>query len=281
MSTSGVLGRYISLPAPVIIWIRCIIAIVVLYVILKALNKSKHIGWGRHFRIVVFSSLLMGAHWITYFMALQMSNVAIAMLSMFTYPVITSLLEPLLLKTRFHLASIILSLFAFVGVSFLVPELNFSNTITKGILLGLLSGFFYAIRNILMKKNITEHDGITLMYYQVIILGLILWPVIFFYKIEFQEITFNDWMSLLMLGILTTAIGHTLFVRSLKHFTVSTVSIMSCLTPLIGTLLAFVFLKEIPEGQTYIAGSIILLTAVYESYRSVKSKGRIKAESSS
>lgn len=272
MSTSGVLGRYISLPAPVIIWIRCLVCVVLLYAILKLLKKSVFIGWGRHFRIVILSSLFLGAHWITYFMSLQLSNVAVSMLSMFTYPVMTALLEPLVLKTRFNPVTILLSIFAFIGVSFLVPELDFGNTMTQGILLGLFAGFFYSLRNLLLKMNINEHDGITLMYYQVIILSLLLWPVMFMYEVSIPEIEINDWMSLLALGVLTTAIGHTLFTRSLKHFTVSTVSIMSCLTPLLGAGLAYVFLDEIPRGQTFVAGTIIMLTAIYESYRSVKVK---------
>ena len=50
----------------------------------------------------------MGTHWVTYFYALQWSNVAIGMLSLFTYPVITALLEPLFFNTRFQLRHLIL-----------------------------------------------------------------------------------------------------------------------------------------------------------------------------
>ncbi len=273
MSSSGVLGRYIDLPPPVTIWIRCLIATAALFIILKLLKRPAYIGWGRHFRIILISSIFLGGHWITYFMALQLSNVAIAMLSMFTYPVITALLEPVMLKTKFDSMTLILSIVAFIGIFFLVPELSFNNSVTQGVSLGVLAGFFYAIRNILMKKNLVVHGGITLMYYQVFLLSILLIPVIFIYDIDIpKRVLGGEWQPLLILAIATTAIGHTLFVRSLKYFTVSTVSIMSCLTPLLGTFLAFLFLEEVPTGQTFIAGSIILLTAGYESVRSVKQK---------
>tara|TARA_B100000941_G_scaffold289430_1_gene268711 strand:- start:375306 stop:376136 length:831 start_codon:yes stop_codon:yes gene_type:complete len=275
MSSSGVLGRYITLPTPVTIWIRSVIALITLFLILKALKKSTFIGWGRHFRIVLISSIFLGAHWISYFSALQASNVAIAMLSMFTYPIMTALLEPILLKTRFDKGSLLLSFIALIGVFFLVPDLNFDNTVTRGVFLGLLAGFFYAVRNILMKKNLSDHGGLTLMYYQMAILTLLLWPAIFIYKLDFSsQIVQGDWEALLILGLVTTAFGHTLFVRSLKNFSVTTVSIMSCLTPLLGTLLAFLILDEIPKGQTILAGTIILFTAGLESYRSVQQKKR-------
>ncbi len=275
MSSSGVLGRYIALPTPVTIWIRSVIAVITLFLILKALKKSTFIGWGRHFRIVLISSIFLGAHWIAYFSALQASNVAIAMLSMFTYPIMTAMLEPVLLKTKFDKGSLVLSFIGLVGVFFLVPDLNFDNTVTRGVLLGLLAGFFYAIRNILMKKNLTDHGGLTLMYYQMAIITLLLWPATFIYKLDFNaQIIHGDWEALLILGLVTTAFGHTLFVRSLKNFTVTTVSILSCLTPLLGTLLAVFILDEIPKGQTVLAGTIILLTAGLESYRSVQQKKR-------
>jgi len=187
----------------------------------------------------------------------------------------TALLEPLLLKTKFDRASLLLSFVALIGVFFLVPDLNFDNSITVGVLLGLLAGLFYAIRNILMKKNLTDHGGLTLMYYQMIIITILLWPAIFIYDIDINKhIYHGDWEALLTLGLVTTAFGHTLFVRSLKDFTVTTVSIMSCLTPLLGTLLALFFLDEIPKGQTILAGAIILATAGLESYRSVQQKKR-------
>tara|TARA_Y100001972_G_scaffold56157_1_gene69078 strand:+ start:692 stop:1288 length:597 start_codon:yes stop_codon:yes gene_type:complete len=197
------------------------------------------------------------------------------MLSMFTYPIMTALLEPILLKTRFDKGSLLLSFIALIGVFFLVPDLNFDNTVTRGVFLGLLAGFFYAVRNILMKKNLSDHGGLTLMYYQMAILTLLLWPAIFIYKLDFSsQIVQGDWEALLILGLVTTAFGHTLFVRSLKNFSVTTVSIMSCLTPLLGTLLAFLILDEIPKGQTILAGTIILFTAGLESYRSVQQKKR-------
>ena len=64
----------------------------------------------------------MTTHWVTYFYALQWSNVAIGMLSLFTYPVITALLEPLILKTKFQKHHLILGFIVLIGVYFLAPD---------------------------------------------------------------------------------------------------------------------------------------------------------------
>ena len=273
MSSSGTLGRFIDLPPPITIWLRAIIATLTLFILIKILKVPLSIGWGRQFNLLFISSIFFAGHWVSYFYSLQMSTVAIGMLSMFTYPVMTAILEPIILKTKFDKISIWLSLIAFVGVYFLAPNLDFNNSVTLGVGLGLVSALLYSLRNILLKKNISQHSGLTLMLYQMAIIVLLLFPIVFFFDLEWKtRLTVETWEALLILGVLTSAVGHTLFVKSFRFFTVSTVSILSCLTPLLGTGLGFLVLGEVPKGRTLLAGSIILATAVIESYRSIRSR---------
>ncbi len=74
----------------------------------------------------------------------------------------------------------------------------------------------------------------------------------------------------LLLALLTTAIGHTLFLQSLKYFTASTASIISSIQPIFGIILAYFFLNEIPAWNTFWGGLLILSTVVIESIRSRK-----------
>ncbi|MDH5609451.1 MAG: DMT family transporter, partial [Cyclobacteriaceae bacterium] len=225
MSSSGALGRYIALPAPVTIWIRCLIAVLVLYILLKVSKKPLFIGWGHSFRIVFLGSLFMAAHWVSYFYALRLSTVAIGMLSLFTYPVITALLEPLVLRTKFEVQHLFLSLIAFVGVFLLVPEFSLTNQATMGVVVGVGSSVMYSFRNLLMKMNLANTGSMTLMYYQLLIITLLLWPVLFIFPLDIrQDILLSNWKPLLLLGVFTTAVGHTLFVGSFRYFSITTVS---------------------------------------------------------
>lgn len=270
MSSSGVIGRYVDLPPPVTIWIRCMLGTLALYLVLKFGRISFKLGWGRHFQILFFSSVLMGLHWITYFYSLQLSNVAIGMLSLFTYPVMTALLEPLILQTRFRYSHLGLAIIAFAGVALLIPELTLKNDYTLGIVVGVFSALFYSIRNILLKKNISEHSGITLMFYQLLTLTILLVPVLFLFDFDMKQGIIANWHVLLLLGLFTTALGHTLFVLSFKHFSISTVSIISSLTPLLGAFLGYIFLDEVPAGRTLIGGLLIFLTVIAESLKSAR-----------
>ncbi len=262
ISTSGVLGRYISMPPPITIWWRCVFAAILLgafcwykKIDLKILNR-------RDWKSFILSSLFLGAHWITYFYALHLSNVAIGMLSLFTYPVVTALLEPLFFKTKLNIKHVFLGVVVLIGIYFLTPEFNLSNNYTKGVLFGLISSVFYALRNILSKMHSVHHHGSMIMLYQLIIVSLVLWPVFFIFE---AKPTLNDWKALVTLALLTTAIGHTLFVMSFKNFNISTASIMSSVQPVYGILLGMLFLSEIPSGKTVLGGLLIIATVVIES----------------
>ena len=265
ISTSGVLGRYITLPPPVTIWWRCVFAACILglyvwykKVPFKILNKKDG-------RTIVLSAVFFGAHWITYFYALRFSNVAIGMLSLFCYPVITALLEPLFFKTPRNNKHLFLGMVVLVGIYFLTPAIDFSNHTAKGVLFGLVSAVFYALRNILLKQKITQYHGATLMFYQMAIVALILWPVLFVFEAKPAA---NHWIAIVALALFTTAIGHTLFVKSFKNFSVSAASIMSSIQPVYGILFGLFFLSEIPSVNTLVGGALILATVLVESLRS-------------
>lgn len=267
ISTSGVLGRFISMPPPVTIWLRCVFAAVILGAFCWHKKIDLKISDKEDFKAIFLSSLFLGAHWITYFYALHLSNVAVGMLSLFTYPIITALLEPLFFKTKLNKMHIFLGIIALVGIYFLVPEFNLESNLTKGVLSGLLSSVFYALRNIMMKQKIAQYSGSMLMFYQLVIVSLVLWPILFIFE---AQPTSNDWMALLTLALLTTAVGHTLFVMSFKNFSISTASIMSSIQPVYGVLFGLFLLHEIPSENTLIGGFLILATVIIESVQSHK-----------
>lgn len=264
ISTSGALGRYLSTPPMLSIWWRAAFALVFLGLYCYWRQFRFRIDLKKYGSVFFASGLLMAVHWITYFYALQWSNVAIAMLSLFTFPIMTALLEPLLLKTTFQKYHLFLSILVLIGIGFLAPEFEFQNTMTQGLLIGLFSAFAFSLRNILLKTQVGQFNGSVLMFYNVLIAFVLLIPAVFYYQaVEVK----SQLPYLFLLGLITTAIGHTLFLNSFKHFSVSTASIIGGMQPIYGILLAFFFLKEVPTWNSWIGGSLILLTVVLESWR--------------
>jgi drug/metabolite transporter (DMT)-like permease len=265
ISTSGVLGRYIAMPTEVIIWFRAAIAMVLLYFYCKYKKIDLTIKSSKDYKPFFISGLLMALHWVTYFYALKLSNVALGVLSLYTFPIIIALLDPLFLKVKFDPIYILLGLMVLTGLFILTPEFNIESTQVKGILYGVFSAFCYAVRVLILKQHVAKYNGTMLMFYQTVIITILLLPTLFFMDISGFK---SQFPYLLLLAFLTTAIGHSLMLHSLKFFSASTASIISSLQPIFGIILAFFFLQEIPTMRTFWGGSLILLTVVIESVRS-------------
>lgn len=267
ISTSGVLGKYIALPTEIIIWFRASLAMVFLYVYCTYKKIDLRIYSKKEYLPFFMSGVFMAAHWVTYFYALKLANVALGILSLYTFPMLTALLEPFFFKMKFDPIYIALGLLILAGVSFLVPEFNLESTQVKGILFGVFSALCYAIRILILKKHVANYNGTMLMFYQTVIITVLLLPTLFFMDLSGLQ---SQFPFLLLLALLTTAVGHSLMLHSLKFFSATTTTIISSLQPIFGIGLAVFFLNENPNFNTYLGGGLILITVVIESVRSKK-----------
>ncbi len=267
ISTSGVLGKYIEMPPPVIVWWRSSLAMIFLFVYCKINKVDLKISSKKDQFVFVLGAIFMAAHWITYFYALKLSNVALGMLSLYTFPVMTALLEPVFIKTKFNPIHIVLGLIVLLGIYILAPEFNLESAHVQGIGLGLISALCYSLRILIMKQYVAKYNGTMLMFYQVLLISILLLPALFLFDTSNIQ---TQYPYVLLLALLTTAIGHTLMVRKLTYFSVSTASIISSIQPIFGIVLAVIFLSEIPSLNTYLGGTLILSTVIIESIRSKK-----------
>ena len=267
LCTSGALGRIISLPPPLLIWYRAFFGLVFLGLFCWWKKYDFRFDVKKNGGIIFLSGVLMAGNFVAYFYALQWSNVAIGMLALFTFPAMTTLLEPLFFKTKFKIDHLILAGLVIVGIYFLAPTFEMDNSLTQGLLVGLFSAFVWAIRNLLLKTKIKEFNSSILTFYQLCIVMVLLFPVLFYYP---TDRVVAQLPYLLFLGLVTTAIGHTLFLQSFAHFSVSSASIMASIQPIYGIIVAMLFLGEIPSSRSLIGGGLILLTVLVEAKRSLK-----------
>ena len=269
ISSSGVLGRYIQLDPELTIWYRALLATLVIGSFSWFKGYDLRIPNTKDRWVVILGGLFFGIHWVTYFYALQLSTVAIGMLSIYTYPVMTSLLEPLILKTPFKKVHLFLGLLVLGGIWFLVPEFDFENRYFIAVLFGLCSAFFYALRNIILKPQVKKYNGSVLMTWQLLVMSVALLPVIG----KASVTTFSEnFLPLLTLAVITTSVGHTLMLMSFRYFSVTAASIMSSVQPVYGILLGMFFLGEIPGPNTLVGGLVIIIAVVTESLISVRSR---------
>ena len=200
---------------------------------------------------------------------MQISSVAIGIVSMFTFPVITVFIEPLIKKTQIHSVDIAMAVIVLFGVGLIVPELTLSNDITAGVAFGVLSGFAVALRNVIVSKWLNEYSAFTIMTFHSLISALVLLPLT---TVSVGSISSYEWFLLILLGSVFTAIPHTQKTYALLHKSAKTVSMIISLQVVYAAIFAYLLLGEHVELNTLIGGSLILFAAVFESIQSKRIK---------
>ncbi|MDR9487775.1 MAG: DMT family transporter [Salibacter sp.] len=260
---TGILGKLISIDAFSIVWIRMLIAFVSLFVYLKAIKFSIRTEPKRVLQFIGVG-FIVAIHWITFFHAIKISTVSVALATLATATLFTSFLEPLFFKRRIIWYEI---LFGGLVVAGLVMIFNFETEYTWGIITALVSAFtaslFTTINGKLVSKgekprNITMYEmlggtiGITLFslfgteYYP--------WQV---------DPTFNDWIYLVILGVVCTAYAFVVSVNVMRELSPFTVSISINMEPVYSILLALLFFGDDERMSLgFYGGALLILSTI-------------------
>ena len=264
---TALFAKLIKLPAFQITGLRSVPAVLCLVGVLYLSRQGYALRAGRDYAWVLLSGLALVAHWVTYFKSIQLSTVAIGILSLHVYPVMTALVEPLFFKERFHPIDLLMTVAVLAGIGIMVPEFTWSSQTTQGILWGILSAAFWTARNLLSRQLVRSYSGLKVMVYQLGVCVLVPLPWVVW---SGQPVSPQAWGQLALLGVVFTALPHTLFTNSLQHLTSRTVSVIATLLPIYGGVLAALVLNEIPAARTLIGGAIVIAVVFYETWRTVK-----------
>ena len=194
---------------------------------------------------------------------MQVSSIAVGVIALYTFPVITVFLEPLFHGEQPHVKDVISALTVLFGIYLLVPEFSLNNETTQGILWGVLSALFFSLRNIIQGRYFKGYSAKHSLFYQTLVTFIVLLP--FSFEVV-AEVTTFQWGQLIILGLFFTAVPHTLFAFSLLNLKAKTVSLVACVQVVYATIFAALLLAEWPEFSTLMGGLIVVSTAMYESY---------------
>lgn len=265
---TAMFAKGIELPTGHIICMRSLIGALALFIFLLATKSSIKVKQRSHYWILTVLGIFMGLHWLTYFQSLKDSTAAVAILSLHTYPVLTAIVEPIVFKEKLHKIDVGLAFLVFLGILIMTPEISLSNKTTQAILMGIMSGVFFMCRNLLTRKYVKEYSSSFLMMWQMMVIGLCLIPVLFFLgPVEYSGQTIG---LLVLLGIVFTAIPHTLYSASFENLSAKTIGILATMLPFYGAFFGYFIHKEQVDLRTAIGGALILGCVIFETARSVK-----------
>jgi drug/metabolite transporter (DMT)-like permease len=236
----------------------------------------------RQISLILLSGLFLCFHFATWISSLEYTTVASSVVLVTTSPLWVAILSPLVLKERIRPQVAIGLAVALAGST--IVGLSNSCTISEigvtcpplsqfiqgrafiGNLLALAgallaAGYLLVGRQLRAKMSLSIY---TSLVYGTAAVGLLALVAISGEKLVGYPVM--DYWWFVCLAFVPQLLGHTSFNWALKYLPASIVSIALLGEPVGSTILALIFLKEIPSAVE-IAGGILILTGIYLSTR--------------
>lgn len=259
---SGVFGK-LAASTPLIITLgRAGFAVVALLLAAQLLpNKGTQPTARQRFGLLL-GGLLLGGHWLTFFLAVKVAGVGIATLGFASFPAFAILLEGVLFRERTRPAEFGLVALVCFGLLLVTPQFDLGSQSTLGLLYGIVSGLTFALLSLLNRAVTRDVDPVQAALWQN---GTILLCLLPFTWTSLPAVPAMDWLWLGLLGVFCTGLAHSLFVASLKVLKARTTAVIFALEPVYGITIAWWLFNEQPTARMLVGGALIILASVIAS----------------
>lgn len=261
---SGLFGKLLPIDPGWIVLGRTLVGSTVLLLLLACKGKVRQMLVPGRWPINMALGSILAIHWMTFFQAIQVSSVAVGLLAFSSFPVFVTLLEPLLFKERLRWLDVLTAAGVVAGLAIVFPfsSMGSSSTVFEGKVEGLAWGIFsallFAILSLANRSRIQKTDAMALTCLQN--MGAVITTALIMPK-SGVSVMLNYWPEFLVLGLLCTTVPLMLFLSSLRYLKAQLVSLVTCLEPVYGIVLAALLLSEIPALRT-LAGGVVILGAI-------------------
>ncbi len=262
---AGLFGKFIAAGPLYIVLGRTFFGAVALGMYARAVSGTRLSGFSpQMLGLFILQGILLAVHWVLFFWSIQVSSVAVGLVTFSSFPLFVTFMEPVVFKEALNRRDIYTAAAVFIGICLVVPDIDLSNQTTFGALLGILSGLTFAVLALVNRKNARVSDPVAVAFFQNTFAALCLvLPIVLLHPPAPPS---GDLPALIFLGVVCTALSHTLFISSLKQIRAQTASVITGLEPVYGIVLAFFILHEIPAFNTFAGGVIIISATVAAGY---------------
>jgi drug/metabolite transporter (DMT)-like permease len=259
---TGILGALISISAVEMVWYRVMIATITLFLYFTFTRTSMLVS-RKQFLQFFFTGSIVALHWILFFHAIKVSTVSVTLVCLSSFTLFTAILEPLIKRHKIFVADIVIGLIIILGIYMIF---KFESRYTLGIIFGLTA----ALAGSVFSKIIGFYE----------MAGAFCWITV--YRLfdhslltERFNLSATDWMYLMLLGTICTALAYVAGVSVMRTLSAFRVALITNLEPVYGIILAFLFFGN-KEKMTlgFYVGALLILGSVflYPIYKSRKKK---------
>ena len=223
------------------------------------------ITWPKSKRAFVQIGLLgvvLALHWFAFFYSIQLSTVAIGVLTFSSFPIFVIFGEAMVYRSPVRFRDVALAMIVIAGVFLVTGPQQFSSDLFLGAVWGVVSGVLYAVLTVANKRLVESYSAITLGFLECLVAFGCLLPL---GLRTVTAVSSRDLIYLLLLGTLFTGFAHVVFVHGMRRITARLASIISTLEPVYAVLAAVILLGEVPSLTTAMGGLLILSCVIVAS----------------
>lgn len=260
---AGVFGKWIAWdPVAIVLGRTAIAAVVLAFFVRYRLGAWRPPHWA-----AVPNGVILAVHWVAFFAAIQVSTVAIGLLGYASFPLFVPFLERSMLGLRLTRRKLAGAALVALGLVMLVPDFTWESHTLRGLAWGVLSGFTFALLTVRTRKLAPDRWSSEMALWQNAVAALCVLPVLLWQGGVGGAVDAAVIGKLLVLGVLCTALAHTLFTASLVHVPASVAAVCAALEPVYGIALALILLGEVPSMRTLAGAAVIVVAAIVASWR--------------
>ena len=272
VSLTGLFGKFLSHSPLLIVQGRTFFAFGALLLSLLILRKKIIFSNYREWLRMILCGIILAVHWIAFFKSIQVSTVAIGLLTFASYPLFTIFLEPIFFHEKLSKRNLSAILIVICGLVLMATSPSdksssiLSGSVVQGILWGLGGSLGFALLTLLNRGHVRHHSPLLLTCWQNGFAAMVLLP---WSLSESWVLSTADWVLLFVLGVVCTVGGHALLINGLKNVRAQTaIMLIAGLEPVCAIVLALFLLGEVPSLQTLFGGILIVSTTVFMITRS-------------
>lgn len=269
---TGIFGELIQGPASLITAGRAAFAVLSLLVFMRWQGLPLWRGIdGRSALALIGAGLMLAIHWVTFFISVKVSGVAIATLGFASFPAFITLTEWLVLRERVTRTEWLILLLVSTGLVLVTPSFDFRDEATIGLAWAIASGLSFALFTVINRKAAAHLSAYQVAGWENLIVVLATLP---FSLSEFGGLAATDWLWLALLGIFCTALSHFLLVSSLVVLNARSAGIVIALEPVYAIAFAAALFAQYPGVRALIGGAIMIGAIVWSGLRSAERSPR-------
>jgi len=261
VSTSAIFVKLATAPAPVIAFYRLFFSTVLIapFFFLKHFTELKNLS-KKEWVYSTIAGVFLAFHFILWFESLHYTSVASSVVLVTLQPLFAFIGTYLFFKEKVSIVAISSGLIAITGsVIISWGDFKISGIALFGDLLALaacamITAYLLFGQEIRKRHSLTLYTFIVYGISSVTLLGYCL--VLRYPLAPYPQ---EDWIYFLLLAVIPTLLGHSLFNWSLKWVSTNTISIMILFEPVGSIILAYYFLGEKMIVPQIIGGIIIMV----------------------